>query len=148
MGMSRKKVALITGLSLSGVLMLLLGPVAICAYKQYSFATNVKVEIDVPSCIDTDSVPQVCRYLFSFEGERDPCSIQFAGSGSQPEYNQKDLTFRVTGDRGISHGNATIHNTSSNIYINNEALPIGRGLVRVLVKRDGAIVSGYCESRW
>ena len=78
MGVSRKGVLLFAILFLSGALILVFGPVAICAYKQHSFAKNIKVQINVPSCLYVTSASKPCHYLFSFDGERDSQSIQFA----------------------------------------------------------------------
>ncbi|SRR6266550_6141838 len=148
MGVSRKGVLLFAALFLSGALILVFGPVATCAYKQHSFAKNVKVQISVPSCGDVTPASKPCQYIFSVEGERDSRSIQFVGSGLRHEYDPRNSTFSVSGLGEISHHGAVINVTSSQVFFNGQPLPIGNAPIRVLVKRDGGLVSGYCELRW
>lgn len=146
--MSRKGVLLFGILFLSGALILVFGPVAICAYKQHSFAKNIKIQINVPSCPDMTSSSKPCQYLFSVEGERDSRSIQFDASGLRHEYDPRDLTFSVSGLGKISHHDTVITVTSSQVFFNGRPLPPGRAPIRALVKQDGGLVSGYCEWRW
>lgn len=145
--MNRARVLFVAALFLTGALIVVLGPVAICAYKQHNFARNIKVQIDPPSCVNTASASKPCQYLFSFEGERDIHSFQF-DNGLQYEYDIKETTFHVTGLGVLSHKSTVISIAPSQVLFNGESLPAGKSLVRILVKQEGVPVSGYCEARW
>jgi hypothetical protein len=147
MAVSRNGVLLFAVLFLFGVLIFVFGPVATCAYKHHSFAKNVKVQISVPSCLDVTPASKSCQYVFSLDGERDSGSVRF-GSGLRHEYDPGNSTFTVSGLGEISHHRAVITVAPSQVSFNDQPLPTGNAPIRVLVKRDGGLVSGYCELRW
>jgi hypothetical protein len=147
MAVSRKGVLLFAALFLFGVLIFVFGPVATCGYKHHSFAKNVKVQISVPSCLDVTPASKPCQYVFSLDGERDSGSVQFGG-GLRHEYDPVNSTFNVSGLGEISHHGAVITVAPSQVSFNGQPLPTGNAPILVLVKRDGDLVSGYCELRW
>src|ERR1700687_2269370 len=141
MGVSRKGVLLFTGLFLAGALILVFGPIVACAYRYYSFAKNIQVRIDVPSCLALTSGSKPCNYILSFEGERDLHSIRFAGNDLRYGYDPGKVTFSVTGVGVINHHETVISISSSQIVLNGQPMPAGQAPSRILVKRDGSLVS-------
>lgn len=148
MAVSRKGVLLFIALFLASGLILVLGPVAACAYRQYAFAKNIRVQIDVPSCLEGTPASKPCIYIFSFTGERDSYSIQFEGRNLRHEYDARKNAFSVTGLGLITHHQTIISLTSSQVLVNGQPLPAGQAPLRVLVNENGNLVSGYCEPRW
>jgi hypothetical protein len=148
MARSRKGLLLLIGLFLVIALIFVLGPIASCAYKHYNFAKNIQVRIGIPSCITSTSGSKPCNYVFSFEGERDLHSIRFEGDNLRHEYDPGKATFIVTGLGIIYHHEIAISLGISQVFVNGQAVPAGQAPRRILVKRDGSLVSGYCEPKW
>ena len=61
-----KRFILATVLVLGFSLIIVLGPVIRCAYKQYLFENYIRVLVELPSCEDpiSGATGRSCRYLF------------------------------------------------------------------------------------
>ena len=151
MATNQKRVMGLAALVLGASILYVLGPVALCWYKEYRFNRYVHVQIDVPSCGATSSeaVSGQCRYIVSFDGEREPKAIQFEGSGLHYSFEPTKRTYNVTGlGRVIARSNV-IELAPSQMLFNNQVLPrASQSPVLGFVRKDGHLISGYCELRW
>ena len=151
MATSLKHVVVFAALVVGAGILYVLGPVVGCWYKQYRFNRYVHVQIDVPSCGATlsEAVSGQCRYIFSFDGEREPKAIQFEGSGLHYGFDPTKRAYKVTGlGRVIARSNV-IELAPSQVLFNNQVLPpASRSPVLGFVRKDGHLISGYCELRW
>jgi|SRR6266404_4833701 len=151
MATSQKRIMVLVALALAASILYVLGPVALCWYKEYRFNRYVHVQIDVPSCGETlsEAVSGQCRYIFSFDGEREPKAIQFEGSGLHYGFDPTKRAYKVTGlGRVIARSNV-IELAPSQVLFNNQVLPrASQSPVLGFVREDGHLISGYCELRW
>ena len=150
MAITRKRVLVSVALLLAAGVLYVLGPVAGCWYNQYRFNRYVRVQVDVPSCAaqPSKSVSEPCRFIFSFDGELEPKSIQLEGSGLHYSYDTSKQTYNVTGLGRIIHGSNVIELAASKVFFNGQALPRATQPVLCFARKDGRLVSGYCELRW
>jgi hypothetical protein len=140
----------LVGVLLMAGVLYALSPVLGCWYNEYRFNRYVHVQIEVPSCGVTLSAPRSgsCRYIFSFEGEKEPKAIQFQGTGLHYTYDPAKRTYIVSGvGRVVSRGNA-VELAESQVLFNGQSLPRATQPVLGFVRKDGHLVSGYCELNW
>jgi len=140
-------IVLVLGFSL----MIVLGPFIRCTYKHYCFDSYIRVLVELPSCEDAISgtTGRPCRYLFSFEGERNPGAIQWTGSELHHTYDTSTGTYWVTGVGLVTHNRDRIRIDHAHIVFDDQELPLGGAIaVRTLVRENGRLVSGFCEPRW
>jgi hypothetical protein len=132
------------------VVLYVLGPVVGCWYNEYRFNRYVHVQINVPSCGAALSEPVAgpCRFIFSFDGEMEPKSIQFEGSGLHYSYDTTKRTYNDIGIGCIINGRNIIELAASQVFFNSQSLPRATQPVLCFARKDGRLVSGYCELRW
>lgn len=150
MATRRKGLLIFASLFLVGATVFVIGPVIGCAYKHYSFAKNIRVQIETTSCHDvmTEPVSGPCHCILSFEGERDAHAIQFTGSDLQHSFDTVTGTFSVTGTGLVTYKGSVIKVDPTRVFFNNQPISLWRTPTRVLVRKNGSLVSGYCELRW
>jgi hypothetical protein len=140
-------IVLVLGFSL----MIVLGPVIRCAYKHYRFNSYIRVLVELPSCEGpiAEASGRPCRYVFSFEGEKNPGAIQFAGTELQHTYNASTGAYSVTGVGLVTHNRNRVRIDHAHILFDDQELPLGGAIaVRTLVRENGSLASGFCEPRW
>jgi hypothetical protein len=124
---SSKRFILAIVIVLGFSLMIVLGPVIRCAYKHYRFESYIRVLVELPSCEDpiSGATGRSCRYLFSFEGERNPSAIQFAGSELQHTYDASAGAYSVTGVGLVTHNRNRVRIDHVHILFDDQELPLG-----------------------
>jgi hypothetical protein len=150
MATNQKRVIVLAALVLGASILYVFGPVVGCWYNEYRFNRYVHVQIDVPSCAATLSEPVSgpCRYIFSFDAEREPKAIQFEGNGLHYSFDSTKRTYNVTGLGRVINRSNVIELAPSQVLFNNQALPGASQPSLVFVGKDGHPISGYCELRW
>lgn len=121
-----------------------------CWYNYHRFNRYIHVQIDLSSCGTTSSGAgsEPCRYTFSFEGAEEPGALQFDGAGLRHSYDQASRTYMVNGVGRVANRSNVIELASSNVLVNNQSLPRATQPALVFVRKDGQLVSGYCEISW
>ena len=151
MGMTRKGLALFTFLFLVGLALIGFGPLIHCIYNHHRFANSIKVDIEMPSCRDevSGAVSSPCRSIFAFDGGGDWHAVQFSGDQLHYAFDPRRLAFSVTGTGLIAYKNNLIRVDGTRIFFNNQVTPLGGPApVLMFVRKNGSLVSGYCEPRW
>jgi hypothetical protein len=150
MATTQRRVMVLVRLSLGAGVLYLLGPVVGCWYNEYRFNRYVHVQVDVPSCAAelSETVSGPCRFIFSFDGELQPKAIRFEGSGLRYSYDTDKRTYNVSGLGRVINGSNVIELAASKVLFNGQLLPRATQPVLCFAKRDGGLVSGYCELRW
>jgi hypothetical protein len=128
----------------------IVSPFVGCWYHAYSFNHFVRVQIDLPSCGTTLSEHESgpCRYILSFDDEREPRAIQFDGASLHYSYDQAKQTYEVSGVGRIADRRNVIEFAPSSVLVNGQPLPRASQPILVFVKKDGQLVSGYCDISW
>lgn len=137
-------------IALAASILYVLGPVVGCWYNEYRFNRYVHVQIDVPSYGTglSEPVSGPCRFIFSFEGEMEPKTIQFEGSGLHYGFAAAKRTYNVTGLGRVTNRSNVIELAGSQVMLNNQALRGASQPSLVFVRKDGHPITGYCELRW
>jgi len=151
MDRSSKRYILAICLALGLSLVIGLGPLIRCAYRDYRFESYIRVSVEVPSCVDPlmRVVAEPCQYLFSFEREKNPGALQFAGSELHYTYDRTTRQFRVTGAGLVTHKDSRIRIEGNHILFDDQQLPMAGGIpIRTLVKENGHLARGFCELTW
>ena len=145
MGNRAKGLIVLGCVLLFAVLVYIVGPFLGCWYNEYRFNRYVHVKIDLPSCARSS---EPCRYVFSFEAEKEPEAFQFEGAGLQHSYDRTKRTFSLSGVGSVINRNNVIEIDSSQVRIGNESLPRATQPMLIFVRRDGRLLSGYCDISW
>jgi hypothetical protein len=146
---SKTLLVVVSALLLAGVFYFA-NPFLYCWYNYHRFNRYIQVQIDLSSCGTASSEPgsEPCRYIFSFEGAEEPGALQFNGAGLRHSYDQASRTYMVNGVGRVVNGSNVIELASSNVLVNNQSLPRATQPALVFVRRDGQLVSGYCDISW
>jgi hypothetical protein len=146
---SKTLLVIVSALLLAG-LFYIASPFLYCWYNYHRFNRYIHVQIDLSSCgtasSGRDSEP--CRYLFSFEGAEEPGALQFDGAGLRNSYDQTSRTYMVNGVGRVANQSNVIELASSNVLVNDQSLPRATQPVLVFVRKDGQLLSGYCDVSW
>jgi len=147
---TRKRFLVLGSVFLVTVALFVLGPQVGCWYNEYRFNRYVHVQIDVPSCGSALSEPVSgpCRFIFSFEGEMEPKTFQFDGSSLHYSFSTTNRTYNVTGIGRVINGSNVIELAASQVFFNNQPLPHATQPSLCFARKDGRLVSGYCELSW
>jgi hypothetical protein len=147
--LSKTLLGLVSALLLAG-LFYIANPFLYCWYNYHRFNRYVHVQIDLSSCGTASSAPgsEPCRYLYSFEGAEEPGAIQFDGAGLRHSYDQTSRTYMVNGVGRVAYRRNVIELASSNVLVNDQSLPRATQPVLVFVRKDGQLLSGYCDVSW
>jgi hypothetical protein len=150
MATSHKRDLMFAALVPVAIIIYVFGPVAGCWYKEYRFDRYVHVEIDVPSCgaMSSETASGPCRYIFSFDAEREPGAVQFEGSGLHYNFDRTKRTYTVSGLGRVLNRNSVIEIAPSQVLLNDQALPRASQPQLIFVRKDGHAITGYCEARW
>lgn len=146
---SKTLLVIVSALMLAGLLYIA-NPFLYCWYNHYRFNRYIHVQIDLSSCGTASSGPvsEPCPYIFSFEGAEEPGALQFDGAGLRHSYDQTNRTYMVNGVGRVANRSNVIELASSNVLVNNQSLPRATRPVLVFVRKDGRLVSGYCDVSW
>jgi hypothetical protein len=146
---SKTLLVIVSALLLAG-LFYIANPFLYCWYNYHRFNRYIRVQINLSSCGIASSGPvsEPCRYIFSFEGAEEPGALQFDGAGLRHSYDQTSRTYMVNGVGRVTNRSNVIELASSNVLVNNQSLPRTTQPVLVFVRKDGQLVSGYCDVSW
>jgi hypothetical protein len=146
---SKTLLVIVSALLLAG-LFYIANPFLYCWYTYHRFNRYIHVQIDLSSCGIASSAPgsEPCRYLFSFEGAEEPGALQFDGAGLRHSYDQTSRTYSVNGVGRVANRRNVIELASSNVLVNDQSLPRATQPVLVFVRKDGQLLSGYCDVSW
>ena len=146
---SKTSLVIVSALLLAG-LFYIANPFLYCWYNYHRFNRYIHVQIDLSSCRTASSGPVSgpCRYIFSFEGAEEPGALQFDGAGLRNSYDQTSRTYMVNGVGRVANRSNVIELASSNVLVNNQSLPRATQPGLVFVRKDGQLVSGYCDISW
>ncbi len=146
---SKTLLVIVSALLLAGVFYIA-NPFLYCWYNYHRFNRYIHVQIDLSSCGTASSGPgsEPCRYLFSLEGAEEPGALQFDGAGLRHSYDQTSRIYMVNGVGRVANRSNVIELASSNVLVNDQSLPRATQPVLVFVRKDGRLVSGYCDVSW